>query len=284
MKKFFIILLLTSLLPLSGCLWSNRFDQNMEMERLSLSDTKDLDSDTNLEEKNVLDEEKNISDESSPKKEEAEAKEDNKEGIVISNEETEILKEVIEKMKEENDALKEVIKSMQNVPLSSQDIQNRGKKTQMSFKSCGIFSTYKTQEWMNKLSNLLEKQKLILYGQNDPIFITETDISSACYSENGDIFIFIVQNEEKRSFNIFRYDIKHNTISSPNIISHENNLIPPSTFGKREGNIINLAASSKKDTCNYNIDYKYDFLKNELSLQKVCTKCPSKNEECSSYQ
>lgn len=281
MKKIPFVLSLALLLTISGCgLWENRFAEKEEELQAEESLIEESFSAEDLNTENT-----DLTSSQSESGTTIPTIQLNSTGITIANtiapSGVSDLKEQIDKLERENENLKSLVSSLENTNQSAQDIIARAEKEELKFNQCGRFSAFENHDWAEKLLNLMEKQRLPIYGQSEPKLVNPDNIISACFSENGQIFNFIV--EEDGGFGVFRYDVALNSLQ-PAVWDNSSNQVPaaPAHFGKRIGRTIELSANYQENDCQKTVDYAYEFVKNELTVSKTCTRCPGQEEQCAS--
>ena len=97
-------------------------------------------------------------------------------------------------------------------------------------------------------------------------------IVEGCYSENGNIFVFLIPGGYAEfgkiyKFNTIQYDFEEATILYKGFLGS------PQEFGKRDGNVIKLIGIEGDAGCSVEFFYDYDFVKNEVKLEKRRDRC-----------
>jgi hypothetical protein len=161
----------------------------------------------------------------------------------------------------------------------------------VSFDGCGDLSTYETQAWYNEFqssaSSLTKEYRSI---SKDGVAIKEKpatleDVSDACYSENGDIFIVLIPGAYLSGPSIYRFNTESSELSRASLDDkNQTGLSSPKEFGERIESSIGLTGRDGDAGVTVIMSYNYDFVENSIELTKSCTSSESSPEEkCVAY-
>jgi hypothetical protein len=127
---------------------------------------------------------------------------------------------------------------------------------QFTFDGCGQISDYEEYDWYSELASKASKAGF------EP-----NEISELCYSENGQMAVFIVHGSYCQSGDIYRLDIGKDNLLQANVIDHDRGCLAGfKEFGKRIGNIIKVIGSGGDAGCTAEMYYDYNFLSNYVEL------------------
>ncbi|MDD5396436.1 MAG: hypothetical protein PHW24_00055 [Candidatus Moranbacteria bacterium] len=109
-----------------------------------------------------------------------------------------------------------------------------------------------------------------------------------CLAKDGAAFVAVFPGEYMGGGNyIFRYDINNDILESANKVNELQNgyawFAPPTSFGKRVGNIIKMTGGSGDAGCGSSTEFDYDIVSNQVKLIKECTKCEEEKPKCETF-
>lgn len=203
----------------------------------------------------------------------------------MKNEEVARLTEAVLELKKERDSLLLTMSAIERDPLSDKDVKDRTAGKEVSFKSCGLRGLFEGRDWFDSLTSLAEMRRFQLFGVDNMVLIDPSSIEAGCYSDIGDIFIFIVPGDESgKGFALMRYDVKMDSLQVARMaVAGKNTIAIPHQFGKRDGNTIGLSGTVQDGACQSEMNYSYDFIENVLSLKQACVRCAGQDDACEEW-
>ena len=132
---------------------------------------------------------------------------------------------------------------------------------EIRFDNCGIMSEYADKEWYPRFEQELKEFKYL-----------PMDISSACYSENGNMLVFIAQRGEYcEGPKVFKFDTLASTFPISQAVVINKGLACLGSldqFGRRVGNVIKLVGETGDAGCQFKHNFDYDFRKNAIEIMR----------------
>jgi len=108
--------------------------------------------------------------------------------------------------------------------------------------------------------------------------------TSACYSESGQLLIFIIPRGQCQSSSIYRYNLVKETLFKAEVDDKGRGCLATiEEFGKREGAVIKLEAVEEKNDCRTEQYFDYDYTKNILTLKREYGICEGKEGKWIDY-
>jgi len=141
--------------------------------------------------------------------------------------------------------------------------------TVVKFAKCGVAGAFRLEKWYQAFT---DKLKIIN--------AVPKDISSACYSDSGNMLIFIAQaGKYCEGPKVYRYNLTTTNISVAEVLNKGVTCLGSlKEFGKREGNVIGAVAPGGDGGCRREEHYNYDFIKNTVELIKSRSLCDGDKE------
>lgn len=141
------------------------------------------------------------------------------------------------------------------------------------FDKCGQISLFIYEDWYLSFADGIKKQ-----------FVEPDDITSACYSNDGDMLIALVYTDYCTPPAIFKFNTQTKTLGITKIDGKGVNCISsPEVFGKRVDNVIKLVGTDGDAGCNWENHYDYHFQKNILELKRQYFVCEGKEGKWTNY-
>jgi len=119
-----------------------------------------------------------------------------------------------------------------------------------------------------------------------------SDYGEGCLAKDGTAFVAVFPGEYMGGGNyIFRYDINKNILEDAQKVNENNEndayglswTDPPTSFGKRVGNIIKMTGGSGDAGCSSSTEFDYDIVANQIKLTKRCTHCQEEKPKCETF-
>ena len=127
---------------------------------------------------------------------------------------------------------------------------------QFTFDGCGRVTEYQKYNWFQDFEWQLAEAEVNL-----------SEIRELCYSENGQMVVFIVPQGYCKSGNIYRFDIGSSNMLKADVIGHDRGCLAGfDGFGKRIGNFIKVTGTDGDAGCSSEMHYDYNFLSNYVEL------------------
>lgn len=160
-----------------------------------------------------------------------------------------------------------------------------------SFDDCGKLSMYETQAWYNEFqSSAVPLFKEFRSVGSDGVVIKEEpatleDISDACYSENGNLFIVLIPGDYLAGPSIYSFDTESFELNRATFDDKDQKgLSSPKEFGQVTESGIGLTGRGGDAGTTVDMFYNYNFVENSIELIKSCTSSESSPEEkCGLY-
>lgn len=162
---------------------------------------------------------------------------------------------------------------------------------EISFDGCGALSTYEAQAWYEEFQSratTLSKESRSV--SNEGVTIKEVpakieDISDACYSENGDLFLVLIPGGYLSGPTVYRFNTESLDLDKASLDDKgQKGLSTPKEFGERTGSGIALVGRGGDAGTTVIMSYNYDFIENSIELEKSCSSSESNPEEkCTEY-
>lgn len=135
---------------------------------------------------------------------------------------------------------------------------------EISFDGCGKITNYEDMPWYEGLGQMLEEST-----SGEGYSYTFEQVSEACYSENGDMFLFLAPRYAGGK--IFKYLISSDKLEEAMIDTKDEQwwYSSPSEFGQRQGNIIPVWGTDGDAGYGATMYYDYNFIENIVELKKV---------------
>lgn len=141
------------------------------------------------------------------------------------------------------------------------------------FDKCGQISMFIYEDWYSSFVDGIKKQ-----------FVEPGDITSACYSDDGDMLIALAYTDYCTPPAIFKFNTQTKTLGRTKIDGKGVNCISsPEVFGKRVDNVIKLVGTDGDAGCNWENHYDYHFQKNVLELKRQYFVCEGKEGKWTDY-
>lgn len=124
-------------------------------------------------------------------------------------------------------------------------------------------------------------------GKDKKLSISDfNDYGEGCLAKDGTAFVAVFPGEYMGGGNyIFRYDINNDILEFANKVNELRDgntwFAPPTSFGKRVGNIIKMTGSGGDAGCGSNNEFNYDIVANQVKLIKTCFQCEGEKLKCS---
>jgi hypothetical protein len=115
------------------------------------------------------------------------------------------------------------------------------------------------------------------------------DYGEGCLSKDGSAFIAVFPGEYMGGGNyIFRYDIASDNLEAAQKVNESQPngsgwIDPPTTFGKRIGNIIKMTGGNSDAGCGSTTDFDYNIVTNQLKMTKRCNQCAEEKTQCNVF-
>jgi len=130
------------------------------------------------------------------------------------------------------------------------------------FDSCGLISNFWTEKWYSGLRKMLTEDEKDI-----------SDITSACFSSNAGLFVFILPGNFCESSVIYHFDVDSKELLKTKSESDYECLGTVEQFGKRVGNILKLKGYGEKDGCEWTDYYDYNYTNNTFELKTRSDDC-----------
>jgi mannitol-specific phosphotransferase system IIBC component len=136
--------------------------------------------------------------------------------------------------------------------------------TDIKFSKCGVSGAFRLEKWYPAFTEKLKTINLV-----------PKNVTSACYSDGGNMLIFIAQaGKYCEGPKVYRYNLETTNIAAAEVLNKGVSCLGSlKEFGKREGNIINAIAPGGDGGCRREEHYNYDFIKNTVELIKSRSLC-----------
>ena len=141
------------------------------------------------------------------------------------------------------------------------------------FDKCGQISLFIYEDWYSSFADDIKKQ-----------FVEPDRITSACYSDDGNMLIALAYTDYCTPPAIFKFNTQTKTLGITKIDGKGVGCISsPKVFGKRVDNVIKLVGTDGDAGCNWENHYDYHFQKNVLELKRKYFVCEGKEGEWTEY-
>ncbi|MBN2096666.1 hypothetical protein JW752_04730 [Candidatus Peregrinibacteria bacterium] len=141
------------------------------------------------------------------------------------------------------------------------------------FTRCAHLSTFIYDSWYPDFRKIAMEKGVSL-----------TAATSACFSEKGQILIFIIPRGQCQSSSIYRYNLEKETLFKAEVDDKGRGCLATiEEFGKREGAVIKLEAVEEKNGCRTEQYFDYDYTKNTLTLKREYGICDGKEGKWTDY-
>ncbi|MBI5413901.1 hypothetical protein HZA38_00085 [Candidatus Peregrinibacteria bacterium] len=155
--------------------------------------------------------------------------------------------------------------SQQEQNISEKSLKKDEMLPQITFDGCKKIPEYSEEEWYSGFKSIAQE------------FFSQ--ISDACYSQNGGMLLSLVHGEYCESGSIYKYTIKSSSLEKATLNEKGRGcLAGMKNFGKREGNIIKMEGFGGDAGCSSKMFYDYDFLGNKVMLVKEYNICEGDKE------
>ena len=140
---------------------------------------------------------------------------------------------------------------------------------EVKFTKCGVAGAFRLEKWYPAFTEKLKT-----------INIVPKNVSSACYSDSGNMLIFIAQSGTYcEGPKVYRYNMATTNIASAEVMNKGVTCLGSlKEFGKREGNAIKAVAPGGEGGCRREEHYNYDFIRNTVELIKSRSLCEGDKE------
>lgn len=140
---------------------------------------------------------------------------------------------------------------------------------EVKFTKCGVAGAFRLEDWYPAFTDKLKTINLV-----------PKNVSSACYSDSGNILIFIAQSGTYcEGPKVYRYNLTTTNISAAEVLNKGVTCLGQlKEFGKRTGSVITAVAPGGEGGCRREEHYNYDFIKNTAELIKSRSLCEGDKE------
>lgn len=111
-----------------------------------------------------------------------------------------------------------------------------------------------------------------------------------CLSKDGSAFVAVFPGVYMgEGDHLFRYDVKENILEEAKQLIDEKEYglygwnAPPTSFGKRVGNVIKMVGGTGDAGCGVTTEFDYDYVANTVEMTRRCTSCDGARPVCKAF-